>query len=72
MPTSASRPRGVAGPDEQEGQPVGTVYLGLAIDGNAEARRVQLPGRRDTIRQLAVISLLNWLRLRLQSHENSA
>ena len=56
---------GVAGPDEQEGQAVGTVFLGLAINGSAEARRVQLPGRRDTIRQLAVISLLNLLRLRL-------
>ena len=42
---------GVAGPAEQEGQPVGTVFLGLAMDGVSEAQRVQLPGDRQRIRQ---------------------
>lgn len=56
---------GVAGPTEQEGQPVGTVFLGLAMDGVSEAQRVQLPGDRQRIRQYAVISAVNLLRKRL-------
>lgn len=56
---------GVAGPTEQEGQPVGTVFLGLAMDGASEATQVQLPGDRQRIRQYAVISAVNLLRRRL-------
>ena len=56
---------GVAGPDEQEGQRPGTVFLGLALGDRVEAQLVRLPGRRETVRQLATISLLNLLRLRL-------
>ncbi len=56
---------GVAGPAEQEGQPVGTVFLGLAMNGSSEAQRVQLPGDRQRIRQYAVISAVNMLRKRL-------
>jgi len=56
---------GVAGPAEQEGQPVGTVFLGLAMDGVTEAQQVQLPGDRQRIRQYAVISAVNLLRKRL-------
>ena len=56
---------GVAGPDELEGQPVGTVWLGWAIGAHAEAQRVMLPGRREQVRQFSVISLLNGLRLKL-------
>jgi len=56
---------GVAGPTEQEGQPVGTVFLGLAMDGITEAQQVQLPGDRQRIRQYAVISAVNLLRKRL-------
>jgi len=56
---------GVAGPAEQEGQPVGTVFLGLAMDGASEAQQVQLPGDRQRIRQYAVISAVNLLRRRL-------
>src|SRR5947209_1664546 len=40
---------GVAGPAEQEGQPVGTVYLGLFLDGHTEVAHIQLPGDRDRI-----------------------
>jgi len=57
---------GVAGPDQQEGQPVGTVYVGLCIHGRSESRRLQLPGGRAWIRQFTVISLLDLLRQRLQ------
>jgi nicotinamide-nucleotide amidase len=58
---------GVAGPTEQDGQPVGTVWLGIALDGGASATLVQLPGQRQTVRQLAAISLLDLLRRRLSS-----
>ncbi len=56
---------GVAGPTEQEGQPVGTVFLGLALGDQVESTVVRLPGDRNRIRQYGVISLLNFLRLRL-------
>lgn len=56
---------GVAGPTEQEDQPVGTVWLGLALGEGVDALRIQLPGDRDRIRQMAVISLLDRLRHRL-------
>jgi nicotinamide-nucleotide amidase len=58
---------GVAGPTEQDGQPVGTVWLGLSMAGHASATRVQLPGGRQTVRDLAAISLLDLLRRRLTS-----
>ncbi len=56
---------GVAGPDTQDGEPVGTVFLGTDIAGDVEVRRIQLPGDRDRIRQFACISLLDFLRHRL-------
>jgi nicotinamide-nucleotide amidase len=56
---------GVAGPDEQDGQPVGTVFLGLALGEHVEAREVRLPGDPDRVRQYAVISVLDVLRRRL-------
>jgi nicotinamide-nucleotide amidase len=56
---------GVAGPAEQDGQPVGTVFLGIALGDNAEAMHVRLPGDRERVRQFACISLLNLLRVRL-------
>ena len=56
---------GVAGPDEQEGQPVGTVFLGLALGEHVEAREVRLPGDRNRVRQYSVISVLDLLRRRL-------
>jgi nicotinamide-nucleotide amidase len=56
---------GVAGPDEQDGQPVGTVFLGLALAEHVETREVRLPGDPDRVRQYAVISVLDLLRRRL-------
>ncbi len=57
---------GVAGPTEQEGEPVGTVYFGLAMPGHEpEAVHTRLPGNRTLIRQFSTISLLNLARLRL-------
>jgi PncC family amidohydrolase len=61
---------GVAGPEEQEGQPAGTVFFGLAVgDEPPEAVGTQLPGQREMVRQFATISLLNLLRLKLLSTE---
>lgn len=59
---------GVAGPEEQDGQPVGTVWFGIAVPGrDTEAVSTRLPGDRERIRQFSTISLLNLLRLRLAS-----
>jgi nicotinamide-nucleotide amidase len=57
---------GVAGPAEQEGQPVGTTWFGLALPGReTETVQLRLPGQRDQIRQFATISLMDLLRRRL-------
>jgi nicotinamide-nucleotide amidase len=60
---------GVAGPAEQDGQPVGTVFLGVTLDGSTECVKVRLPGARDQVRQFATISLLDVLRRRLLERE---
>ena len=62
---------GVAGPAEQEGHPRGTVFLGLAHGESAEALRVRLPGDRRRVREYAVISVLNLLRLRISGSARS-
>jgi nicotinamide-nucleotide amidase len=60
---------GVAGPDEQEGQPVGTVFVGLAFDRDqAIGAAFRLPGDRERVRQFAAISALDMLRRRLGEH----
>ncbi|HVL03436.1 MAG TPA: CinA family protein, partial [Acidimicrobiales bacterium] len=56
---------GVAGPSEQDGQPVGTVFVGLALGEGTEVEHLRLAGDRTVIRQLAAISALDLLRLRL-------
>jgi nicotinamide-nucleotide amidase len=56
---------GVAGPTEQDGQPPGTVWLGMAVDDEVTAVQVRLPGDRERVRQMSVITLLDRLRHRL-------
>lgn len=57
---------GVAGPTEQEGQAVGTVCIGIARPGEpAFATTLRMPGQRDQMRQMSVISALDLLRRRL-------
>ena len=57
---------GVAGPAEQEGQPVGTIFIGLALgDDDVSSAELRLPGDRRRIREFSAISALNLLRLRL-------
>jgi nicotinamide-nucleotide amidase len=54
---------GVAGPDPQEGQPPGTVFLAVAMGpGDPITAPVRLPGDRERIRQFSCISLLDLLR----------
>jgi len=56
---------GVAGPTEQEGQPPGTVWLGLAVGDDVTAVLVRLPGDRERVRQMSVITLMDRLRRQL-------
>src|SRR3954454_14940739 len=57
---------GVAGPDEMEGQPVGTVWYGIAVPGReTEAITARLPFDRERIREFSTITVLNLLRMRL-------
>jgi nicotinamide-nucleotide amidase len=59
---------GVAGPAEQDGQPPGTVFVGLAFpDGEPEGVELHLPGDRQRVRQYATISALDLMRRRLAS-----
>lgn len=52
---------GVAGPDRQDGQPVGTVDLAVAGPGPARSRRLVLKGDRASIRTAAVTAALRLL-----------
>ena len=57
---------GVAGPDSQDGQPPGTVFVGLAGAGRPdESFAFNVPGDRDRVRQYATIAALDLLRRRL-------
>jgi len=51
--------------DLGEGGAAGQTYLGLATPTDTVVERVRLPGDRERVRQFAVISVLNALRLRL-------
>jgi nicotinamide-nucleotide amidase len=56
---------GVAGPTEQDGQPVGTLWVGVATEAGTEAHLLRLGGQRDLMRQFSVISSLDVLRRHL-------
>ena len=53
---------GVAGPSEQDGMPVGTLCVGLALGESVQARTFRMPGQRDQMRQMSVITALDLLR----------
>jgi nicotinamide-nucleotide amidase len=53
---------GVAGPEEQDGQPAGTVFVGLAFEDASESVALRLPGDRPRVRAYAAISALDALR----------
>jgi competence/damage-inducible protein CinA-like protein len=50
---------GVAGPAEQDGKPVGTVFVGAALAGKTEVRGVRGYGDRENIRALAATAALD-------------
>lgn len=45
---------GVAGPDPQDGKPVGTVFIGLATEDSVVSVALQLSGTREDIRNAVV------------------
>lgn len=54
---------GVAGPEEQDGRPVGTLCVAAAFpDGSTVTTTTTLPGVRDQMRQMSVITALDFLR----------
>ena len=53
---------GVAGPDQQEGKPAGTVHLAVAGPAGMRTSSVRLPGDRPRVRLLAVTGALDLLR----------
>jgi nicotinamide-nucleotide amidase len=59
---------GVAGPDEQDGQRPGTVFVGIALPGRpVTSQELHLPGDRERVRQFSAISALDMLRRSLIS-----
>ena len=59
---------GVAGPEEQDGRPAGTLCVGIALpDGTTLSTTSTLPGVRDQMRQMSVITALDFLRRHLLS-----
>lgn len=57
---------GVAGPSEQEGKPVGTIFVGAWLAGRTEVRKVVAYGDRDNIRAVAVTAAIDLGRRLLQ------
>jgi len=54
---------GVAGPEEQDGRPVGTLCVAATFpDGSTVTTTATLPGVRDQMRQMSVITALDFLR----------
>ncbi|MGC2485672.1 MAG: competence/damage-inducible protein A [Acidimicrobiales bacterium] len=53
---------GVAGPEEQEGQPAGTVFVGLSLGDHVTHTALHLPGDRPRVRAYSAISALDVLR----------
>jgi nicotinamide-nucleotide amidase len=58
---------GVAGPDPQDGKPVGLVYVAVAGPDGTEVRQLDLDGGRAHIRSAAVIEALRLLADRLHA-----
>jgi nicotinamide-nucleotide amidase len=56
---------GVAGPDEQDGHPVGTVWIAVAGQSGVGSRLLTLPGDRLAVRQATCDAVLCDLAVRL-------
>lgn len=62
---------GVAGPDQLEGQPAGTVFIGLSSAQGTLSRKVLIGGRsRSDVRHIAVLHAFNLVRQTLLSDKN--
>lgn len=59
--TYALSTTGVAGPETQEGKPVGTVYVGMAGPEGVEHVPLQLDGERAEIREATCVAALSAL-----------
>lgn len=54
---------GVAGPDDLEGHPPGTVFIGLATASGCQARKINIGGRsRTDVRHIAVLHAFDMVR----------
>ncbi|MFG2166553.1 CinA family protein [Micromonospora chersina] len=58
---------GVAGPEPQDGKPVGLVYVAASGPDGTEVRELRLDGGRDHIRAAAVIEALRLLAERIHA-----
>jgi nicotinamide-nucleotide amidase len=58
---------GVAGPESQDGKPVGTVYVAVAGPAGSTVRKLGLDGDRATIRTATVTAALQLLAARLRA-----
>jgi nicotinamide-nucleotide amidase len=56
---------GVGGPDAQEGQEAGTVWVGLFVDGDVSAHRIHVPGEPGDVCNGAAQQALELLAARL-------
>lgn len=63
---------GVAGPETQEDQPVGTVFVGVAGPDGTEVHRLALDGDRMEIQQQTVAEALSALGAMMDAVERSA
>ncbi|MGV2902288.1 CinA family protein, partial [Microbacterium sp. AGC62] len=52
---------GIAGPDSPDGQPVGTVHIGIVTPDGSSTKTLHLQGDRDSIRALTVVAALQEL-----------
>jgi nicotinamide-nucleotide amidase len=60
---------GVAGPDEHDEKPVGTVCVGLASAEGERSRSIRAPGDRDQVRRWAEQAALDMLRRHLEAEK---
>lgn len=58
---------GVAGPEPQDGQPVGTVHLGFSVLGRTEVESLRIEGDRGRIRAATVAAAIEGILRRLDS-----
>lgn len=62
---------GIAGPGGgTEEKPVGLVYVGLYIRGEVKARKLNIPGDRQRVRNRVVNTAIDWIRREINSMVN--